>query len=152
MLGLVDDLTARYQESELVINPVVAGTGLKIKMLEALCHLRPIVTWPAGVDGLDPALSALCYVASDWYAFSEQVIRALTRPHAGFTADERAVIARLVSPEHVYASLDAAFRASVESSRHTAATAPHGRLTAGRVSGIAERSAALTMVGANAGD
>ena len=53
VLGLVDDLTARYQEAALVINPVVAGTGLKIKMLEALCHLRPIVTWPAGVDGLD---------------------------------------------------------------------------------------------------
>jgi hypothetical protein len=118
VLGLVDDLTARYREAALVINPVVAGTGLKIKMLEALCHLRPIVTWPAGVDGLDPELAALCHVASDWYAFSEQVIRVLTtRTHTGFTAAERAAIARLVSPEHVYASLDAVFSAYVEPSR-----------------------------------
>jgi hypothetical protein len=118
VLGLVDDLTARYREASLVINPVVAGTGLKIKMLEALCHLRPIVTWPAGVDGLDPELAALCHVASDWYAFSEQVIRVLTtRTHPGFTASERAAIARLVSPEHVYASLDAVFSAYIEPSR-----------------------------------
>jgi hypothetical protein len=154
VLGLVDDLTACYQEAALVINPVVAGTGLKIKMLEALCHLRPIVTWPAGVDGLDPALAELCHVASDWYAFSEQVVRVLTtRAHAGFSAEERAVIARLVSPEHVYAPLDAAFRARVEPSRQAPHAphalhgphGPHGRLPAGRAT-------ALSMVGANAGD
>ncbi len=160
VLGLVDDLTARYQEAELVINPVVAGTGLKIKMLEALCHLRPIVTWPAGVDGLDPALAALCHVASDWYAFSEHVIRALsTRAHAGFTAEERAVIARLVSPEHVYASLDAAFGTRAEPSR-PASGAPNGVTRATRVTRAerlhgrlpAGRNAALSIVGANAGD
>jgi hypothetical protein len=145
VLGLVDDLTARYQEASLVINPVVAGTGLKIKMLEALCHLRPIVTWPAGVDGLDPSLTALCHVASDWYAFAEQVIRALTtRAHAGFTAEERAVVARLVSPEHVYASLDAAFRASLEPARPSAP--PRGRMLA------AGRTAATPLVMANAHD
>jgi predicted nucleic acid-binding Zn-ribbon protein len=120
VVGPVNDLTAQYQDAALVINPVVAGTGLKIKILEALCHLRPVVTWPAGVEGLDPKLAALCLVARDWYEFSEQVIGVLTRASSGgFTAGDRAVIAELVAPEHVYASLDSAYRAFFEQHRPT---------------------------------
>jgi hypothetical protein len=110
-LGPVDDLTVRYQQAALVINPVVAGTGLKIKILEALCHLRPVVTWPAGLDGVDPKLASFCLVARDWYEFSNHVIHVLTRsPGEGLTAADHATIGELVSPERVYASLDAAFR------------------------------------------
>jgi len=146
-LGQVDDLTARYQEAALVINPVVAGTGLKIKILEALSHLRPIVTWPAGVDGLDPKLAAFCVVARDWYGFSEQVIRVLTgAARAGFTAAERAVIAQLVSPEHVYASVDAAFRSFFEPQPAAAepnavtTSVPTSRISASRVSPLSPLS------------
>jgi hypothetical protein len=111
-IGPVDDLTAWYPDAALVINPAVAGTGLKIKILEALCHFRPVVTWPTGVEGLDPRLAARCLVVRDWYEFSEQVISVLTRPPGGwFTADDRSAIAELVAPEHVYASVDSAFRA-----------------------------------------
>jgi hypothetical protein len=125
VVGRVEDLTPRYENATLVINPVVAGTGLKIKILEALCHLRPVVTWPAGVEGLDPMLSALCLVARDWYEFSEQVIGVLTRaPAAGFTDRNRAVISALVAPEHVYASLNDAYRAFFE--QHQPATRPIG--------------------------
>ena len=52
--GAVDDVAPLYREAALVINLVVAGTGAKIKTIEALCHLRPIVTRPSGIDGLDP--------------------------------------------------------------------------------------------------
>jgi hypothetical protein len=125
VVGQVEDLTPRYENAALVINPVVAGTGLKIKILEALCHLRPVVTWPAGVEGLDPMLAALCLVARDWYEFSEQVIGVLTRaPSEGFTARDRAVIAAHVAPDHVYASLNAAYRAFFE--QHQPATGPIG--------------------------
>jgi hypothetical protein len=65
-----------------VINPVVAGTGAKIKTIEALCHLRPVVTWPAGVDGLHPRLAAGCVVTHDWFEFSNAVVEALARPTA----------------------------------------------------------------------
>ena len=123
-IGPVDDLTARYQNAALVIDPAVAGTGLKIKVLEALCHFRPVVAWPASVEGLDPKLAAFCLVARDWYEFSERVISVLTRPAGGFTPEDRAVIAELVAPEHVYASLDPAFRAFFE--QHGRATEPVG--------------------------
>jgi hypothetical protein len=112
IVGPTDDVAALYRSAALAINPVVAGTGAKIKTLEALCHLRPIVTWPAGVDGLDPRLAARCVIAHDWYEFGKLVVDALTtRREAPFTAEDRAVIAGLLSPETIYAQLDAAYAA-----------------------------------------
>ena len=80
MAGAVEDMAPLYRDAALVINPVVAGTGAKIKTIEALCHLRPMVTWPAGVDGLDPALAARCIVVRDWYEFANAVVDVLTTP------------------------------------------------------------------------
>jgi glycosyltransferase involved in cell wall biosynthesis len=108
-LGLVDDLTSLYRRARLVINPAVAGTGLKIKTLEALGHLRPIVTWPNGTEGLAPELKRYCAIVSDWYEFSHRavdVLRAETPPL--FSAQDRATIARLMSAEATYQELTAA--------------------------------------------
>ncbi len=121
ILGPVDDLAARYRDATLVLNPVVAGTGLKIKTLEALCHLRPVVTWPAGVEGLDPKLAALCLIANDWDEFAGQVIAALGEPStASWTAGHRGLISRLLSAEHVYAELDSAYQAFFQRHRSSA--------------------------------
>jgi hypothetical protein len=78
LMGWVEDVSAAYLSARVVINPAVAGTGLKVKTVEALCHLRPIVTWPAGVDGIEPEISALCRVATDWYNFARHVINLCT--------------------------------------------------------------------------
>jgi Methyltransferase domain/Glycosyl transferases group 1 len=112
VVGRVEDLRAQYEDAAVVINPAVAGTGLKIKILEALCHFRPVVTWPAGVDGLHRDVAAFCLVARDWYEFSDQVVSVIAgtrgRP---FTSDARALIARHVDAEEVYGPLDAQYRA-----------------------------------------
>jgi hypothetical protein len=123
VVGPADDVTREYRQSALVINPVVAGTGVKIKTLEALCHLRPIVTWPAGVDGVDPSLAARCAVARDWYEFSNLVIHACAAPaRSRFTAADRDLIAARLSPETIYAALDAAYTRYFE--RHGVHPAP----------------------------
>ena len=115
VVGAVEDTSPLYREAALIINPVVAGTGLKIKTVEALSHLRPIVTWPAGVDGFDPRLAARCLVARDWYEFANVVADALaTGRERQFTAHDRALIADLVSPETTYGALDAAHAASFD--------------------------------------
>jgi hypothetical protein len=130
--GAVQDVAPLYREAALVINPVVAGTGVKVKTLEALCHLRPIVTWPAGVDGLDQRLSARCVVARDWYAFGNAVVDALTTRDGGrFTDDDRALIAELLSPETTYAGLDHAYRAFFERHHSSPAAGPRSLPEAG---------------------
>jgi 2-polyprenyl-3-methyl-5-hydroxy-6-metoxy-1,4-benzoquinol methylase len=106
VLGRVDDLDAEYAAARVVINPTIAGTGLKIKTVEALCHLRPIVLWPSGVDGLAPELRQVCEVASDWYDFAQRVIRLVSNSDAADALIERrSELAKYFAPEQVYASL-----------------------------------------------
>lgn len=59
----------------MVINPTVAGTGLKIKTVEALCHGSAVVAWPNGVDGLPRADPPAFVVAESWVAFGESVVK-----------------------------------------------------------------------------
>jgi glycosyltransferase involved in cell wall biosynthesis len=105
-LGTVDDLGALYRDARVIINPAVAGTGFKIKTIEALGHLRPIVTWPNGTDGLPPELAALCVTVQDWYDFSRRVAAALAAEEpALFSARQRDTIVRLTSPATVYRAM-----------------------------------------------
>jgi 2-polyprenyl-3-methyl-5-hydroxy-6-metoxy-1,4-benzoquinol methylase len=106
VLGPVDDLADAYARARVVINPVVAGTGSQIETVEALCHLRPVIAWPAGVDGLGPELWDFCHVVTSWYDFARHLIDALNsapceqRVLAGWPE----LVTRF-SPERVYQPL-----------------------------------------------
>jgi hypothetical protein len=107
ILGQVEDLGPVYADARVIINPAVAGTGLKIKTIEAICHLRPIVLWPSGVDGIDPQVRQLCHIATDWFDFARHVIR-LAGEEDGAQAlnDRRAELAQYFAPDAVYAPLN----------------------------------------------
>jgi hypothetical protein len=108
-LGRVDDLRRVYERARLVINPAVAGTGIKIKTLEALSHLRPIVTWPNGAEGLHAELAALCVIVRDWYEFSQKVRQFLTAETPRlFTSAEREAVVRHTAPAAAYHAITAA--------------------------------------------
>lgn len=51
--GWVNDLGGFYRSLRFVLNPVLRGTGLKIKTVEALVHGRPVVSFPVGLEGID---------------------------------------------------------------------------------------------------
>jgi Glycosyl transferases group 1 len=111
VLGKVGDLSAEYGAARMVINPTIAGTGLKIKTVEALSQLRPIVLWPAGVDGLSSEVRAFCRVADNWFEFARQVIELLSDSDNHTQEDvthRRSVLAAVFAPETVYAPLRAA--------------------------------------------
>ena len=58
-LGLVGDLSSLYARAGVVISPLTFGSGLKIKLVEALAHGKAIVATSVtlqGVDGADQAL------------------------------------------------------------------------------------------------
>jgi len=106
ILGRLGDLDAAYAQAAVVINPTVAGTGLKIKTVEALCQLRPVVTFPAGVDGLGDAARPLLHVATDWFDFARQVSRVLDeRPSAEALTQLGVALAHDFSPQAIYAQL-----------------------------------------------
>ena len=104
VLGIVESLEEIYQSADVVINPTAAGTGLKIKTLEALAHHRRIVTWPNGVEGVPESLVEFCSVVSDWYQFYLAVSEALQFEPGEpvFSVEARALIAETLSSESVY--------------------------------------------------
>jgi len=104
--GTVDDLAADYRDARVVINPSVAGTGLKVKTVESIAHLRPIVTFPNGVEGIGEPLLDLCHVAADWYEFAEKTIALLGRAGDARIDGKRELIRSLLTPDAVYAELD----------------------------------------------
>ena len=121
LLGQVDRLDDLYAEARVVVNLAVAGTGLKVKTVESLAHLRPIVLWPCGIDGLSPDIARFCDVASNWYDFARRVIRQLRVEQIELTT-HRAEISRQLSPQVVYASLG---KAIAEGLRRAAAREVH---------------------------
>jgi hypothetical protein len=51
-VGFVKELRTFYESIDLAINPMVGGTGLKIKTVEPLAFGKPVLTTPAGAQGL----------------------------------------------------------------------------------------------------
>ena len=76
--GWIDDLDQIYREASVVINPTVAGTGLKIKSVQALAHGKPLVAWPNGVEGLDHAAEPPFRECRSWQEFAHAVVSLLT--------------------------------------------------------------------------
>ncbi|MCB8873629.1 glycosyltransferase [Acidisoma silvae] len=52
-LGMVDDVADAYGVLDIVVNPMVGGTGLKIKTVEALAFGKPVLSTKAGGAGLE---------------------------------------------------------------------------------------------------
>jgi hypothetical protein len=64
-LGRIGDLNEIYNQVDFSINPILYGSGLKIKNIESLSMGKPIVTMPYGLDGLECFLARGVYVVSD---------------------------------------------------------------------------------------
>jgi hypothetical protein len=106
VLGHVPDLSAEYRMARVVINPAVAGTGLKIKTVESLAHLRPVVGWPHNRDGLSDALDGFVYEATSWRDFGDELIRRLRAAASPFDSQAIATVTSLLSAETAYQELD----------------------------------------------
>lgn len=52
LVGFVDDLRGFYDSLDLVINPTIVGTGLKIKTVEALARGIPLLSTSIGTEGI----------------------------------------------------------------------------------------------------
>ena len=57
LLGRVDDLDTPYREAGLVISPLRLGTGLKIKLVEALGHGKAVIATETTLQGVKALLS-----------------------------------------------------------------------------------------------
>jgi glycosyltransferase involved in cell wall biosynthesis len=77
LLGQVSSLEDFYRDCPVLINPVRAGTGLKIKTIEALMHGRPIVTTSIGGEGLEAFCGQGLFVCDGAQDFASAVVKLL---------------------------------------------------------------------------
>ena len=72
-LEYVENLDEVYQNSKIAICPMLSGTGLKIKVVEALSFGLPIVCNERGVDGMINKANNGCLVTNDPVKFANYI-------------------------------------------------------------------------------
>lgn len=87
-LGEIDDLEATYDSTDIVVNPIRFGTGLKIKNIEALGYSKPLVTTPVGATGMESGLEPAFLVADNAQNFSDKVVEILHDPTLFYNLSE----------------------------------------------------------------
>jgi glycosyltransferase involved in cell wall biosynthesis len=71
--GFILDLNSIYEETDIIINPVRFGAGLKIKNVEALGNGLPLITTSHGASGLRQWINSAYLVADEAEDFADQL-------------------------------------------------------------------------------
>jgi polysaccharide biosynthesis protein PslH len=78
--GTVPDVAPYLERSRVALAPLRAGSGSRLKILEALEASRPIVSTSAGLEGLEQLASAGVVLANDADSFAREVVALLGDP------------------------------------------------------------------------
>jgi polysaccharide biosynthesis protein PslH len=73
-VGFVDDVTTVYERSAAMVAPILGGTGVRVKLLEAFRYGVPVVTTPDGAAGLPIENAREAFVESGADAFALRVV------------------------------------------------------------------------------
>jgi succinoglycan biosynthesis protein ExoO len=124
-LGRVDDLEPHYREAGVVISPLLQGSGLKIKLIEALGRGKAIVATPKTVQGVEGLVNGVLPVTDDAQSFAAEVLELLHDPALRTQRAEAALtVAReAFSATRCYETVNAFLEASVRSARAIAVAA-----------------------------
>ncbi len=106
-LGEVDDLDAVIQKASVLVVPLRTGSGLKVKVVDALCTGSAIVTTPIGAQGftsIEPEPFLVCDGAEQFAdgvvsLFNDEARRIALRRRATATAS-------MFSPDRAFDALD----------------------------------------------
>jgi succinoglycan biosynthesis protein ExoO len=103
LLGRLPDLAVAYAQAGIVIAPIFQGSGIKIKLLEAIGYGRACVTTSVGLEGLEALREELC-IADSAEAFTRVTRELLADParaaHLGSGLQSKA--RKYLSPEACY--------------------------------------------------
>ena len=66
VLGTVDDLADTYKKADVVVEPIMTGSGMKVKTAEALMHGKEIIGTEEALVGYDELKDAVCLTDNDF--------------------------------------------------------------------------------------
>ena len=75
--GYVEDLTPYLEKAALMVIPVRAGGGMRVRILEAFARGMPVVTTPVGLEGIMARPGEEILVEDDPAGFAQATIRLL---------------------------------------------------------------------------
>ena len=76
-MGYVDDLLDAFAQTPLAVNPLLLGSEISIKVLDAMAAAVPTISTETGLRGLHPDYrgGVICVPNSDHKAFATEVVR-----------------------------------------------------------------------------
>lgn len=80
VIGDVDDVAPWYRDAHLVVVPLRAGGGTRIKVLEAFTQRRPVVTTTVGIEGINAKEGRHVLIADGPATFANACLRLLNDP------------------------------------------------------------------------
>lgn len=106
-LGIVANLDTLYKQAGVVISPLTIGSGLKIKLIEALGHGKAIVATSASTEGCENEVVQATLQRDSAQDFADAVVELLSNDTLRRTKATQAldVARRLYSPEASYKEL-----------------------------------------------
>lgn len=78
--GYVPDLAPHFERAALMVVPVRAGSGMRVRILESLARGMPVVTTTLGAEGIDIVPGEHLLIADEPQEFAEATIRLLQDP------------------------------------------------------------------------
>jgi polysaccharide biosynthesis protein PslH len=80
-LGYVDKVQPYYNKASVNIAPLFVGSGIRIKILEAMAMELPVVASPIAAEGIYAKSKNGLFIAKGKEEFANQIINLITDPH-----------------------------------------------------------------------
>jgi GT2 family glycosyltransferase/glycosyltransferase involved in cell wall biosynthesis len=90
LIGFVDDVREPLQRYSLFVCPILSGSGVRVKLLEAFAAGIPVVSTRLGAEGLADKDGDLCALADDAESFAAHIVELLRDPESAAQMAERA--------------------------------------------------------------
>ena len=116
LVGFVDDIREPLARYAVFICPILSGSGVRVKLLEAFASGIPVVSTRLGAEGLAARDGEICALADDPQEFADRVVELLHDPakSAEMAARARAEIVGRRDTKAMTEKLVAAYRAELK--------------------------------------
>lgn len=90
MVGFVEDVREPLARYSVFLCPILSGSGVRVKLLEAFCAGIPVVSTRLGAEGLTEVDGEICALADDPEEFASRVAGILDDPEGAAAMARRA--------------------------------------------------------------
>ncbi len=90
LIGFVDDIREPLARYSVFVCPILSGSGVRVKLLEAFAAGIPVVSTRIGAEGLAEQDGEVCRLADDPEGFADRIIHVLDNPDEAARMAERA--------------------------------------------------------------